>query len=575
MTDVLRILEIDLTKKEATIVQRPDLAHWLGGTGLALALFAETEGPELPIGDPGQPIVFAIGPMTFVYPVVTKTVAVFRSPLTGEYGESHAGGRLAMALRHCDLSALVIKGEAEGPLWLEINNGHVSFKNAEPLWGTGCSHTGRRLRDLTQGRSFRSIIRIGPAGENKVAFAGVNVDTFRHFGRLGLGACFGYKKLKGIVVTGDLDNSAVDLPKYRKVYNRLYQKTVRTDLMKKYHDLGTAVNVLPLNAMKALPTLNMQSGSFAEAEAISGEKFAENHLIRKLACSGCPIGCIHIALLRQEFASGHEYVSSEVAYDYELIFALGSYLGISSPSEILALIDTCEQSGLDVIASGIVAGWATEASVNGLINPNELKIELSFGEVKGYRQLFEYISRPQTTLHRDMGRGVRFLGEKYGGAEYAMHVAGNEMPGYFTGYGYLLGVGAGARHSHLDNGGYAFDQEMQGDNDNLLVEKIIAEDQRRGMLTSLCICLFARKIYDDDDIVDALGALGYHWNTAALSNLGEQIFKQKHLIRQRMGITGDLPDFPRRFFETECLLGKLDAQRMQDIWNLWLEKTGF
>jgi len=51
------------------------------------------------------------------------------------------------------------------------------------------------------GHGYRTIMRIGRAGEKLVRYACV-VDTFRHFGRLGLGAVFGSKKLKALVVVG-------------------------------------------------------------------------------------------------------------------------------------------------------------------------------------------------------------------------------------------------------------------------------------------------------------------------------------------------------------------------------------
>jgi hypothetical protein len=48
----------------------------------------------LPPLDPAQPIIFAVGAMSSIYPALTKGVAMFISPLTGEVGESYAVGRL-------------------------------------------------------------------------------------------------------------------------------------------------------------------------------------------------------------------------------------------------------------------------------------------------------------------------------------------------------------------------------------------------------------------------------------------------------------------------------------------------
>ena len=53
------------------------------------------------------------------------------------------------------------------------------------------------------------------------------------------------------------------------------------------------------------------------------------------ACTGCPVGCIHIGQFRRVFDEGYDYESVSVAYDYELIYALGTLLGISKTDEIL------------------------------------------------------------------------------------------------------------------------------------------------------------------------------------------------------------------------------------------------
>ena len=45
------------------------------------------------------------------------------------------------------------------------------------------------------------------------------------------------------------------------------------------------------------------------------------------------------------------------------------------------------------------------------------------------------------------------------GQDFALALGGNEMPGYHTGAGGHLGYLTGARHSHLDSGGYSLDQK--------------------------------------------------------------------------------------------------------------------
>jgi aldehyde:ferredoxin oxidoreductase len=80
-----------------------------------------------------------------------------------------------------------------------------------------------------------------------------------------------------------------------------------------------------------------------------------------MACTGCPVGCIHIGQFRREFDKGHEYETINASYDHELIFALGSFLGTNTAAEVLELIDQAEISGMDVMSTGVTLGWAAEA----------------------------------------------------------------------------------------------------------------------------------------------------------------------------------------------------------------------
>ena len=104
----------------------------------------------------------------------------------------------------------------------------------------------------------------------------------------------------------------------------------RPHLMKKYHELGTPMNVLPLNLIGGLPTRNLQSGRFEGAEAISGERLAPDYLGRRVACAHCPVACIHLAALRVPYPNDpYFYKTMMLGYDHELIYAMGSMLGVA------------------------------------------------------------------------------------------------------------------------------------------------------------------------------------------------------------------------------------------------------
>ena len=571
------VLYINLTNETSKVVNRQDLHDkYLGGTGVATMLMHEEFKEGTDALDPESPIVLSIGPLSGIFPCCTKVVAMFRSPLTGEFGESHAGGRLAMAMRFAGYSSIVITGRAKRPVYLSIYNNDIAFKDASSIWGlSSTTDIGKILRNVEPSAGKRSIIRIGTAGENRIRYANVNVDTYRHFGRLGLGAVFGAKNLKAIVVSGDGEIEVPSKSAYSKTYKEIFTNIVETDLMEKYHNLGTTENILPLNELSGLPTRNLQQTFFEYAETISGENFADNYLVRKISCAHCPIGCIHIAMLKTSFGPSHEYEIKHISYDYELVYALGTNLGVLTPEGVLELIDRCEQYGVDIISMGVVLGWATEMSMQKKFTTEETKgVLLKWGDVKNYLLAIDLIIESPNEFYSALAKGVVFASKKYGGEDFAIQAGGVEIPGYHTGVGNLVGLAVGVRHSHLDNGGYSVDQKAFKDNlsDEDIVDKLIFEDDIRGVLTSLVICLFARGIYTYDAIIEALATIGIERSEEELIELGRDIFMKKYELKRKFGFSLDDVTFPSRFFETASTNGMIDEARVQNVLSMYKKK---
>src|SRR5208283_5676794 len=214
-----------------------------------------------------------------------------------------------------------------------------------------------------------------------------------HFGRLGAGAVMGSKNLKGIVIQGDSSFLLPEGKDYVTVFDKVYKDMTDTDMMSKYHNLGTPGNVRVLNDLKALPIRNLQSTSDPAAEGITGERFAEVALLRNAACAGCPVGCIHIGFVRERFRKEHRYIYRQVSYDHEPIFAVGSMLSVENCFEVLAIIDVAERMGLDIMSAGVALAWATEAMEKGLISDKETIIRLSFGDSEGYKQAMQHLGQ--------------------------------------------------------------------------------------------------------------------------------------------------------------------------------------
>ena len=575
-----RVLYIDLARRRYGVEDRSDLfKESLGGTGVAIRLLDEECPPGAdPLGSK-NPIVLTVGPLVGHFPLASKTVAAFKSPHTGNLGESHAGGRSAVAIRMAGLGAIVIRNVSTMPIYLVVEGDQVHFRDASALWGMRSSYTvGSVLRKRESGSGLRTIMRIGRGGERQVSYAGVITETYRHCGRLGLGAVFGSKRLKALAIRGQRSLPVADRRAYRNVYDEIYKAATDSPLMKKYHELGTPMNVLPLDAIGALPTRNLQSGHFEGAEAISGERLAADYLGRRVACAHCPVACIHLAALRIPYLNDpYFYKTLMLGYDHELIYAMGSMLGVSDVSGMLQLIDEAEVQGLDVMSTGVVLAWTTEAVERGLISTRETDdLSLAWGDVPTYIEAAKRIVSQPNDFYRELARCVEHAATVYGGEDFALAFGGNEMPGYHTGPACHLGYLTGARHSHLDNAGYSLDQKAAAKGQlpapDEVAESLLTEERWRQVLTSLTICLFARGIYTPEVAQNALASVGFDWDAERLEQIGRETLRRKHASKAREGFELAQLRLPRRIFETPAPAGSFDEGFMRRVMARFAEK---
>ena len=573
-----RTLHVDLASGTGRLLDDNRLfSEWLGGSAAATELLFRHGAPKGDPLAPESPVIFAIGPFSALYPVATKTAALFKSPLSGELGESHAGGRLAMSFREAGIAALVITGRAERPSYLAIENDTVAVKSASTFWGQSATATDRILREAESktGRKI-SVVRIGPAGERLSPMACATVDGSRHFGRLGLGAVLGSKNLKAIVVSGTKTLPLAKPKEFKAVYDILYDRVVRSKEMKKYHDLGTAANVRPLSMIRGLPTRNFSQGNFEGADDISGERFAGEFLVQHTACAHCQCGCIHLAELREEFAPYH-YSTNRVSYDYELIYAMGSMLSLSSPEDVLKLLLVTEKQGWDVISLGCTLAWATESFLRGTLSLAETgDLPLSFGDGAAYLEMLERTAKGQGEFYRDLEKGCAFCARKYGGEEWAVQYGGVEPGGYMTGENFAVTCMMGVRHSHLDDTGYSIDQKLLNAAQPLedQVRAQVKEARWRMVLNSLMICLFARGVYDEEVILSGLDALGLEWDAEKLQAMSEKALLRKYEWKALCGFDHSSVKIPKKMYSVQTATGLIGRESLEERLRLYRKYAG-
>jgi aldehyde:ferredoxin oxidoreductase len=151
----------------------------------------------------------------------------------------------------CD--AIVLLGSSSEPVYLEISDKSVLFRDARDLWGKDTYSTEGELRKRAPSKKC-GVVVIGPAGENLVRFAIIANDLWRCAGRTGTGAVMGSKKVKGIIFYGD-SRKALAYPDTIEDYSKEMLKRSKGDPgVELYKKFGTPMQVSLTNNIDAFPS---------------------------------------------------------------------------------------------------------------------------------------------------------------------------------------------------------------------------------------------------------------------------------------------------------------------------------
>ena len=198
------ILRINLKTKTFKEESISDSVYetYLGGKGLGTYLLMKENPPGVDPLSPGNRLIFALGPITNTRIYGSCRHGVFtKSPLTGIFSESYAGGKAAESMSRTGYDAFIFEEASESPVWVEVSDQNVIFHDAKELWGKDTYSTEDEVLKRTNQKGAGALV-IGPAGENLVRYAVIENDYWRSLGRTGVGAVMGSKKVKAIAFHG-------------------------------------------------------------------------------------------------------------------------------------------------------------------------------------------------------------------------------------------------------------------------------------------------------------------------------------------------------------------------------------
>lgn len=557
-----RFLRVDLTEGRvvAESISPSQLERTIGGVGLAAEISHRILPPQADAFSPENVLFLATGPFQGTrFPGSAKWVACAKSPLTGSFFVSAAGGKFGPALKGSGVDIVAIAGRSDHPVILVISGGSAELLDGHELWGLETFDATEKLHGKWSDENG-SVIVIGPAGEARVAIASLVADGYSFAGRGGLGAVMGDKHLKAVVAMGG-SPPAVAAPKRLASLTREAALHLRNATRETYGKHGTANDLATCEAIGDLPLRYWAGHEWTSGAAkLSAPRYTEELHALAHPCSACPIGCHRRLCFTQRNGGRFEGPGPE----YESLALLGANCLVDDLETVVLANDRCNRLGIDTISAGSFVAFSMECRERGLLTDSDCKgLRLSWGDSRSLLELVEAIGRCEG-LGARFAQGIlpaaRDLGED--ALQVAMQVKGVDMPGHDPRRFYSLAINyatspQGASHLRgfphcgelgmlIPEGGYSkLTAEFSFEGKAFLAR--LFQDYA-VVLDSLVDCCFMQinglSMSATIEALNAITGLGY--DASSLLHIGERGFNLHRILNLRDGIDSKSDCLPPR-----------------------------
>ncbi len=348
------ILKVDLSDGRTARLDTSEYAdRFLGGRGIAAKIYWDETSPETGAYEPDNCLIFITGPLAGFtrfagcrWQICGKSAAM--DPESFSY--ANLGGSWGAWLKYAGYDGMVVKGRADRPVYILIDNGRFEINDASFLWGKTTIETEEALR-AKFGKGVR-VLAIGPAGENLVSFSNV-LAAERASGSSGFGGVMGSKKLKAIAVRADnkVRPVAAEPEKLRSLADRVYHLRAHN-----FEDYG---HILPLKTQFK-------------------------------ACYGCISGCTRGYY---EAEGGRQFKSLCQSSEFYAGAAMRYYGGDEGAEATRVASRLCDKYGLDTVVLQPLIEWLGQCYRQGIMSDEETGLPLSrIGSIEFIETLTRMIS---------------------------------------------------------------------------------------------------------------------------------------------------------------------------------------
>jgi aldehyde:ferredoxin oxidoreductase len=417
-----RRLCVDLGLQRSWVEEIPeeDLEQFVGGRGLNGKFFIDFMSKLSVISPPETPIALSVGPLTGTVAPCSgwASISTFSSLFTSlRYVHTSLPGHWGPQLKFAGFDQLVIYGRAEAPLYVVIDGEKVRFEAAKPFWGRNAIETTVLLQEAEKDRNAE-VLCIGPAGENLIAFANVTNRCSWTADHVGMGAIFGLRNLKALVVRG---NRPVHLHQHELFLQRCLSLRERirrdqnTNLLREegpFFFLGEKGGTLGIK--------NYGENSQGALEEQWRTEYLNQYLFGREGCFSCPIHCGRISEVNGNYFGGVHFESA---------WSLGPRIGITDWGKTFKLLRSCQLLGLDPSSVGSLVSWVMDCYGKGVLSSRELGIDsCEWGDDQVALRLIELIIHGKGTgeiFRQGAFQAARMLGK---GLELVPHFWGMDLP---------------------------------------------------------------------------------------------------------------------------------------------------
>ena len=198
------------------------------------------------------------------------------------------GGQFPSEIKFAGYDHILLKGRAEHPVYLSIDNDRVEIRDARHLWGLDVHETQRRIQKEL-GSPDVKVAAIGPAAENCLVYAMI-VHDIQNTASRKVGPVMGSKNLKAIAIRGTKGLKIADPKQFLKLFDQYYDE---------FREGGKAYAFGKQQNQEGISRQIVEGYQFAYGNEVPDGyappsptmDWVRKHKVGSIGCAFCPLQC--------------------------------------------------------------------------------------------------------------------------------------------------------------------------------------------------------------------------------------------------------------------------------------------